>query len=202
MNEDHDFNGQLKYETIQFFFRKHWISFIEPISYFIPIGFFIAVLLLGLGSVVITLDIHILKVLYFFFSIMIIIGFLNISLLRFINYYFNLVIVTDCRIIIVDKTIFMRNDYSAIDLTKIQDISVEAHGIIRNYLKYGKLIITLSTSSPPINISSTPHPHTYLEKMNKIKREHILKRQERKMSEEKKISPIEYLQDMHNINNS
>jgi len=124
--------------------------------------------------------------------------------LQIINFYFDLVIVTDYRIIIARKTVFLKNNSDTIDLTKIQDIAVEAHGILRNYLRYGKLIITLSTSAPPVTINYVPDPHFYLERTNRIKREHILQRQEKKKSTDsetqaKKQKKEYYLQNIYDL---
>lgn len=98
----------------------------------------------------------------------------------------------------------MKNDSDAIDLTKIQDIAVESHGILRNYLRYGKLIITLSTSAPPLVISYVPDPHFYLEWSNRVKREHILKRRSDRMPNkaegQKPVGTSDYLQDIKNLN--
>ena len=144
-------------------------------------------------------DLIFVRVFYVFFAMILVIVFLTIFFLQVINFYFDLVIVTDCRILVVRKTVFLKNNSDAIDLTKIQDIAVEAHGILRNYLRYGKLVITLSTSAPPVTINFVPDPHFYLEWTNRVKREHILQRQEKK----KPVTPTQkqedYLQDIHNL---
>ena len=97
----------------------------------------------------------------------------------------------------------MTNNSDAIDLTKIQDIAVESHGIMRNYLRYGKLVITLSTSAPPLVISYVPDPHFYLEWANRIKREHILKRRSERSQSGPEVpknnAPSEYLQEIGNL---
>jgi hypothetical protein len=115
-----------------------------------------------------------------------------------------MVIVTDSRILIIKKTCFLKNNSDAIDLTKIQDIAVESTGILRNYLRYGKLVITLSTSAPPIVISYVPDPHFFLEWTNRVKREHILKRRTQRIPDndegQKAVRTSDYLQDIKNIN--
>jgi hypothetical protein len=113
-----------------------------------------------------------------------------------------MVIITDSRVIIVRKTVFLRNDSDAIDLTKIQDFAAEINGLLRNYLGYGNLIITLSTSAPPVSLSYVPDPHYYLERSNRVKREYILQRQERRAGPGTGAAipkPSEYLQDIHNL---
>lgn len=195
---EQDFKGQLKYEHFQFFFRKHWVKYIQPILFCIPVGLLIAVILIVLGRLALLVEYEVVRSFYVHFTLIISVGFFIISSLQVINFYFDMVIATDSRILIVKKTIFLKNNSDAIDLTKIQDIAVESHGIFCNYLKYGKLIITLSTSAPPITISHVPDPHYYLEWTNRVKREHILKRQT-KAEGQKTEGALDYLRDIQNL---
>ncbi len=189
-------HGIMKYEKIQFFFRKHWTHFLKPCVFGVSIGLLILFAYLLIGAVIMSFGVTFLYSLFAFLVIISSIFVINTFFLQLFNFYFNVIIVTDCRIIIARKTVFLRNDNDAIDLTKIQDIGVIAHGIFRNYLNYGALIITLSTSAPPVVISYVPNPHYYLEQMNRIKREHILRRQEIKHSEKGKK---DYLKDIKNL---
>ncbi|MBN2087915.1 hypothetical protein JW758_06240 [Candidatus Peregrinibacteria bacterium] len=200
---EHDFKGQLKYENFQFFFRRHWMRFLQPIFFTVPVGLMIIVILFVLGQLVYMVDYVFLRTFYVFFTMIVSIVFVNTFFLQIINYYFDLVILTDCRILIIRKTLFLKNNSDAIDLTKIQDIAVESHGILQNYLKYGKLVITLSTSAPPVVTSYVPDPHYYLEWANRVKREHIIQRQEKKKTDSDKYptpKQSEYLQDIYNLN--
>ena len=201
--DEQDFKGQLKYEHFQFFFRKHWVKFIQPVLFSLPVGLFILVILLVLGRLTLLVDIVFIRAFYVYFTLLTTIGFLILGGLQLINFYFDMVIITDSRILIVKKTCFLKNNSDAIDLTKIQDIAVESHGILRNYLRYGNLIITLSTSAPPILISYVPDPHYYLEWANRVKREHILKRRTQKIphkvEEHKPALGSDYLKDIRKI---
>lgn len=199
--EEYNFKGQLKYEHFKFFFRKHWVKFIQPILFMIPIGLLIFVILIALGGLVLIVNLIFLRAFFIYFSMIVIIAFIYMLFLQIINYYFDLTIITDCRILIVRKTVFLKNNSDAIDLTKIQDIAVESHGLFRNYLKYGNLIITLSTSAPPTIISYVPDPHFYLEWANRVKREHILSRQKGNVKQSKSSNQQEsYLQDINSLN--
>lgn len=204
MDKDgHDFKGQLKYEQFQFFFRKHWVKFIQPILFSIPVGLLIFVILIFLGRLTLLVDYIFIRAFYVHFTLLTSIGFLLLSSIQLINFYFDMVIITDSRVLVVRKTIFLKNNSDAIDLTKIQDIAVESRGILCNYLKYGKLVITLSTSAPPIVITYVPDPHYYLEWANRVKREHILKRRNDRMGrseETRETESSEYLQDIKNLN--
>ncbi|MFH1012455.1 MAG: hypothetical protein V1760_01785, partial [Candidatus Peregrinibacteria bacterium] len=113
------------------------------------------------------------------------------------------VIITDSRIIVTRKTVFLKNESGVIDLTKIQDLSAQAHGLFRNYLNFGDIVITLSASIPPVVIECVPKPHHYVEQANRVKREHIVRRQERRGRPETFRTPREmgadYLQDIQSL---
>ena len=146
--DDHDFQGQLKYEHFQFFFRKHWVKFIHPILFSTPVGLLILVILIFLGRLTMLVDYELIRAFYVYFTLIISVGFFLLASLQMINFYFNMVIVTDTRIIIVKKTCFMKNDSDAIDLTKIQDIAVE--------------IFFIRVPPIPFHISPPIHQHRIL----------------------------------------
>ncbi len=189
-----DFQGRLKYEHFQFFFRKHWVKFLRPFFFTIPPILLILLILLILGRLILFVDFIFIRAVFVYFVVSVTAMLMMFFTLQMINFYFDMVVVTDTRIIIVRKTVFLKNNSDAIDLTKIQDISVESHGLLRNYLRYGKLIITLSTSAPPIIIHYVPDPHYYLEWCNRVKREHILKRRTDRSEQDSG-----YLKDIHNL---
>lgn len=191
----------LKYEEIQFFLRRHWTHFLKPVFFGFLIGSMGLLFFLVLGSVIIAFKIIFFYPLFAFLAIVVFIFYINAFFLQVINYYFDLVIVTDHRIIVSKKTVFLKNDNDAIDLTKIQDIGVVAHGFLCNYLNYGALMITLSTSTPPVYLNFVPNPHYYLERLNLVKREQILKRQERRglhVADTQGV-PEQYLQSIDNL---
>jgi len=201
MRELEEQGGILKYETIQFFFRKHWTRFLKPLVSGLTIGLLALFSLLVIGTIITVFRITILYATFAFLAMIVSILFINIFFLQLINFFFNVIIVTNHRILVVHKTVFLKNDNDAIDLTKVQDFGVVAHGILRNYLNYGALIITLSTSTPPIIIHSVPNPHYYLEQMNRVKREYILERQERRgqNAQTSQLKPLEYLRDIDKL---
>lgn len=194
--------GPYKYEVVQFFIRKHWTLFLKMIIFGLAIGLLLFLFFLSFGAIITTFGVTILYPFFAFLAIIISIFFINTLFLQTFNYFFQIVVVTDCRIIISKKTVFMKNDNDSIDLTKIQDIGVKAHGIFRNYLNYGALIITLSMAAPPVTIGHIPNPHYYLEQTNRIKREHILGRQANRRRPQLQIpSPKseEYLQEVDKL---
>lgn len=201
MSEQTVYQGAYRYEVVQFFIRKHWTYFLKSVVFGIAIGLLLTLFFLIFGSLVWFFQMTFFYPSFVFLVTLFAIVYLNTFFLQMFNYFFHVVIVTDCRIILSRKTVFLKNDNDAIDLTKIQDMGVISHGIFRNYLNYGALIITLSTSAPPITITHIPNPHYYLEQTNRIKREHILRRQQRRRPEEKSSFPktSDYLQEIDKL---
>ncbi|MFH0820591.1 MAG: hypothetical protein V1908_02345 [Candidatus Peregrinibacteria bacterium] len=190
-------------EPVQFFFRKHWTYFSKIVILGILIGLLVLMVMIGLYGLVRVFPVYPLRVFFVFVALIGSFLYLTLFFLELLSYYFELTIVTSHRVILVQKTIFLKNDSGAIDLPKIQDLSVESRGILQNYLRYGKMIITISASVPPVVIENVPNPHEMLERANRVKREHILKRQERRLKtsseleEEALESP--YLQDIRSL---
>lgn len=195
------FKPDFRYEQVQFFFRKHWTHFFKIIFSGLLIGALVTVIIAALYGLAQVFPLPALRAFLFFVSFAGVFLYLTLFFLEIFSYYFDIVIVTDHRIILVRKTLFLKNDSGALDLTKIQDLSVESRGIIQNYLRYGNIIITLSTPTPPIVLECAPRPHEYLERANRVKREHILKRQERRAGTPPAEEPAraEYLQDIHSL---
>lgn len=180
-----------RYETIQFFVRKHWTRFLRILVFGLILGIAILLLFAAVGSVLYFFRAEFFYPFFSFVVILVTLFYFNSWFLHLFNYYFDVMIVTESRIIASRKTVYLKNDNDAVDLTKIQDIGVQSRGVFRNYLNYGSLIITLSTSMPPVTITCIPNPHYYLEKVNRVKREHILKRQESRRTDY--LQPVEQL---------
>ena len=73
--DEHDFKGQLKYEHFQFFFRKHWVKFIQPIIFSAPVGLFILVVLVFLGRLTLLVEYEFVRAFYVYFTLLISIGY-------------------------------------------------------------------------------------------------------------------------------
>ncbi len=201
MSETTISEGWQKYEEVQFFFRKHWTHFLKPLIFGLAIGLLAVFFFLILGSIITVFRITIFYSLFAFIAIIAFAVFIHTFFIQTFNYFFNVIIITDCRVVIARKTVFLKNDNDAIDLTKIQDIGVISRGIFRNYLNYGALVIILSTSAPPVHIPFVPNPHYYLEKLNQVKREYIIRRQEGRKTEPEQGSdkPLGYLQEINQL---
>lgn len=176
-NTNKNFKGQLETEIVQCFCRRHWIILVKDF-----VGFFIFLIAIGVFG-------YYFKGIYNFFSrdsffteilaigmIIASVIYIHHFFLRMINYFLNIVIITNYRIVVLDKSLYLHDSKDAIDLPKIQDIQKEQNGIVKNILKFGTLIITLSSTSTNKILTCIPNPDYHFRKINSLKREYIKER--------------------------
>lgn len=171
---DRNFKGQMKHETLLCFCRKHWIVILHyliglPVLWAILIWFaffgprnflspFLYQTLTGFGILGATYIHHLIFI-------------------RIFNYYFQTVIVTNYRVISMDKTIFFRDSRNNIDVKEIQDVIMQKDGLLQTVLNYGDIKILLSSVTEPICLRCLPNPEYHFRKIHKTKREYIVTRQ-------------------------
>lgn len=153
-------------EFVLCYFRRHWIQ-ILPGLLLLPLCFAVFAagvifhkvllgqnemvnMLITIGLVLLTQVIH----------------FLFLSIFR---YYLSTVIITNMRVIILDKSVFFRDSNTTVDLTKIQDIKKAQTGFFHYLFKFGVIKLDLS-GGEPIEINLVPQPDFYFKKMNEVKK--------------------------------
>ncbi len=75
------------------------------------------------------------------------------------NYYLDVIIVTDKRIIDIEQRGLFNRDQVIIHLKNIQDIKVEVFGILATLLKFGSLHIHTAGATKELLIEKIPKPH-------------------------------------------
>ncbi len=198
-NTNRHFKGQSSNEVVESFCRKHWIVIAKDL-----IGFFIF-----LGVITVT-GMYFKNIYDFFVRDSVIVNLIAFGLaglftfyihrffLRMINYFLEIVIITNYRIVVLKKSLYLKDSKDATDLPKIQDIRKHQDGILRNILRFGDLEITLSSSSTTKILKNMPNPDYHFRKINRVKRNYIKERlgknrqkQEGIKEEDSKPFPIE-----------
>jgi hypothetical protein len=184
-NTNKNFKGQQKNEVVHSFTRRHWIVLVPSfINLILVIGCFVFLLSISKNSLTSVFSTFAYKV-----TAILSLGILTYFFHRFFdkvfNYYIQILVVTNFRIVILDQTLFFYSQRDSIDLNQIQDIGVQRGGIIKTILNYGELTISLSTSHATKVLRCVPNPEYFFRKINKIKREYITQRRI-----EKNVSPI------------
>ncbi|MBI4994311.1 PH domain-containing protein [Candidatus Peregrinibacteria bacterium] len=176
-NTNRNFKGQQKNETVLAFTRRHWLVIIPHILWLLMLGAVPVGIFWFRASYNFTEFIS--PVAYRIISGLAIIGityFLHACFLRFCNYYLQVFIVTNFRVIQLDQTLYFVRNRDSIDLREIQDIEIHQKGVIQTIFNYGELVITLSSAHATKYIPFMPNPEYFFRKINKTKREYIAAR--------------------------
>ncbi|OGM99955.1 MAG: hypothetical protein A3B91_04955 [Candidatus Yanofskybacteria bacterium RIFCSPHIGHO2_02_FULL_41_29] len=75
------------------------------------------------------------------------------------NYYLDVLIVTEKRIINVEQKGFFNREAATLRLDKIQDISINVSGILATFLNFGTLKIQSAGEAPEFIIRDIPDPN-------------------------------------------
>ncbi|MBP9718001.1 hypothetical protein KBD59_01770 [Candidatus Gracilibacteria bacterium] len=173
-NANRYFKGQLPNEEVLCFTRKHWMV-IMP--YFVGLGLVFSTIILSmtlinfkeLNSFLGDVPYHMLM----FLGTTILTYLLHLSFIKILNYYLKTVIVTNMRIIDMNKTLFFCDRKDTIDLGEVQDISMGREGIIHTLFDYGEINITLSASAQTKILHYIPNPNYYFRKIVKTKQAYV-----------------------------
>ena len=151
---------QKGYEKVEYIVRRHWITFLPIIIFFIvllalPLGLYWLILntlnevlqnpIYYTAGVLFT-SIYYLSVVLFFYT-------------YFVAFHLDLWIVTNDRLLDVQqKTLFART-VSEVDLYQIQDASSEVHGIFPSLFNYGNIILQTASAVPKFTFRNVPNPN-------------------------------------------
>ncbi|MEK7681028.1 MAG: PH domain-containing protein [Patescibacteria group bacterium] len=152
--------NQKGYEKIARIVRRHWITFLPMIIFFIlllaiPLGIYWLLINTASGYLqdpiyytigILFASIYYLSVILFFYT-------------YFVEFHLDLWIVTNDRLLdIQQKTLFART-VSEVDLYQIQDTSSEIHGIFPSIFNYGDIILQTASAVPKFIFRNVPNPH-------------------------------------------
>ena len=160
------FKGQLEGEIVVCVFRKHWIA-VLPTLLSMP-GLLIVLFLLFSNLSLLVRQGHWVAYLMVF-ALGGLHALIHRQFLALFHYYLDTVILTDRRVVMVDKSVFFKDSKTSIDLVNVQDIQKHQVGIFQNFLNYGSLTFTLSGSGGPSVIDLVPRPEYQYKKIHEVK---------------------------------
>ena len=155
-----DLLHQKSYEQVRYVLRRHPLTFVPNAIMFIillALPFGVAVMLktqypeLLAGDVARTILIlsasgYLLLVYIFFFF-------------QFVDYYLDMWIVTNDRIIDIEQLGLFNRTISELDLFRIQDVTSEVKGIFATFFDYGNVSIKTASQNLDIVFHDIPHPN-------------------------------------------
>lgn len=160
-HENYKFAGQRDGEKIKLIIRRHKIVLL---SYFLillmmsllPIVFYIIAVPLAFPA----FFYYPYDRMYIFFSL-IYYGFLWISVfIKWVDYYLDVWIVTDMRLLDIEQVGFFSRKVSEVDLKRIQDITSEVTGMMESMFGFGNVFIQTASEETRFKLKSIPHPVT------------------------------------------
>lgn len=177
-NINRNFRGQQAAEKVLCFCRKHFIVLVRP--------FLLTAMIMGtlVFSIMLTLQLRggeewpwRLVLVGAFFTLTVA---YHTFFLRLVQYYLEMFVVTNYRVIDLEKSVFIHDDKEMVDLHEIQDIKKNQDGVLANLLNYGDITITTASTISSMVLQKIPHPDYYLNRINEGKRHYILERRTQK----------------------
>jgi uncharacterized membrane protein YdbT with pleckstrin-like domain len=147
-------------EKMEFSLRRHPIVFMGPVCLFL----FLAALPLAakeliLGSDPIMLPHPFLNIGIRLFISIYYLGIWIFFFSQFMDYYLDISIVTNDRILDIEQKGLFGRSISELDMTRVQDVHSEIKGIIPTMLNYGKVEVQTAASEENFHFEQVPNPH-------------------------------------------
>lgn len=170
MHTEPFFHDQHSNETFYGFYRKHWMALFLPFCRFI----FSSLLLVGLSflfSYFLRLNELSMTVYKFFLFLAFILAHYEIHkfFFRLISWFLTVVILTDFRLLEVNKGIFILDEKEGVDLKKIQDIQMSKTGILPNLLNYGQIYLRFANILDAKVFHYVPNVNKWIQKCNSVR---------------------------------
>lgn len=169
------FFGQHENEKLVFFSYKHWFYFLKKVWKNLAI-FFFAVIIFFLWitygnedsqSFFEFITANQLWLILFYIWLLV---HIHIFFIQCVQYIFNLIIISDARLIEVRQGIFFKENIESVDLSKIQDVQGHKNGVLENMLNFGCVSFTFATMMDPKNIHYLPRPLDFVDWLNRLRR--------------------------------
>ncbi len=161
------FRGQMADEEIIAVSRKHWIAVLPDV-----IQFFLYIIA-AVAFAVVVLPIIPWPPSDNYYQ-MVFAGFIILSgyvthrfFLHLINYFTNIVIITNFRVIDMMKTLFIHDTKDAIAIKQILDVNYKQEGLLTNLLKFGNLHLAIGNNETKI-LTWLPNPDFHYRLINRI----------------------------------
>lgn len=156
--KDFHFRGQTEGEHIVKIVRRHWFNILQ--QYFMVIVF-IGLLIASFWIVPYYYDLSDPQIRNLFFFVASTLGIMIwiFTFILWIDYYFDVWIITDKRIVDIEqKALFVRH-VSELKFAKIQDVSIEVTGLIPTVLNYGDVYVQTAGSRTRFIFHKVPDPY-------------------------------------------
>lgn len=178
-NQDSNFRGQHANEEVLCFTRKHGIVILPQVVGVFLVPLMIAGLLFLKNSLALTGGPDAFMQILGFIAVIGFTYFIHRIYVSIFGYYLKITIVTNQRIIELDKTLILRDSRDAVDLLQVQDTVMEQNGFFHTVLNYGDITISMPAVNVEKRLKCLPNPDYYFRKINASRRQALLLQQQR-----------------------
>lgn len=157
MPEGVHFQNQDADETILLFLRRHFATNIPWIitTFILLLLPPLLVPLLGFSSFFSTLPgSYIFAILFFYYIVV-----LTYALIEYINWFYNISLVTEKRIVDIDYSNIVFHDVAMTKLTLVEDVNYTQSGFIRSFFDFGDVLVQTAAEMDHFDFLAVPKPN-------------------------------------------
>lgn len=173
-NRDKYFKGQQTKEELICFFRHHWITLIREFLYFAIFMTIVSLTVTQIDTIQEVLRGNRELKLFFFTGFMVGTLYMHRFFIKMLNYFVNIGIITDTRVIDHQKTLFFQDTMDSIDMAQIQNIEKIEDGILPSIFKFGNIKIFLNASDTVKHFNAVPNAKFHFRCINRQKEQRQL----------------------------
>ncbi len=162
------FAGQKPDETVKALVRPHWLILLRTVAAIlflsvIPIAVLAVVTAngvtpfsgIGLTVTVVAIPAYYLTLITWFF-------------IAWVDYYLDVGIVTNHRIIDVDQRGMFRRSVAELDCRMVQDINADKTGVLETLFDFGNVIVQTAGERPNFVFHAVPHPDRMVDRIREV----------------------------------
>jgi len=146
-------------ERLIIFLRRHWINlFVQLFPFLVLIiilfaAYFLTYFFMDI-NILSSFEWQILRFAAALFSLFL----WSFIFVVFIDYYLDVWIVTDCRIVNIEQRGLFRREISELRIENVQDLTTEITGIVPTFFDFGDLYVQTAGKRERFQFKSIPHP--------------------------------------------
>lgn len=159
MYEEIHFPGQLKNETVLLLLRRHWFILFTRLFFVIISAIVLVVAYFLFSDLSSNFQESALRSLLIFSESLATLFLWNFFFILWVDYYLDVWIVTNERIINIEQKGFFNRNISELKLTKIQDVTSEINGFIPTVLNYGNICVQTAGEIERFTFQQIPNPN-------------------------------------------
>lgn len=162
------FPGQKPDEQVKLLVRPHWLVMLRPIAaiLFLAIIPIVALVVLSAGAVElfsgVGLAVTAVTVPAYYLSL------ITWLFIAWVDYYLDVGIVTDHRIIDIDQRGLFRRNVAELDCRMVQDINADKTGILQTLFNFGDVIVQTAGETPNFSFHAIPRPEQMVDRIQEV----------------------------------